>query len=230
VDGTVAFYRHVVDRLPAGAIVLDFGAGRGAAFADKRPVATDLVRLRPKLARRIGIDVDPVVHENPGLDEAHVLSEQNDYRIPLPDASVDAVIADWVVEHLPNPLTSFAECRRVLKPNGLFAARTSNRWHYAYAISWAVGSTILRGLLLRIAQPQRRSDDVFKTHYRANTRRTLRRLLVDAGFSHVEVVSHEAEPTYLMFSRATLLLGWAYGRLAERGFLPSACLFGFARR
>lgn len=220
----------MVERLPAGAIVLDFGAGRGVAFADKRPVATDLVRLAPKLSRRIGVDVDPVVRENPGLDEAHVLTDQNDYRIPLPDASVDAVVADWVVEHLPDPLRSFAECRRVLKPNGLFAARTPNSWYYAYAISRAVGSSRFGTFLLRIAQPRRRSDDIFKTHYGANTTRTLRRLLRDAGFSNVEIVTHEAEPTYMMFSRVTLLLGWAYGRLAQRGFLPRASLFAFARR
>ena len=220
----------MVERLPSAAIVLDFGAGRGAAFAEKRPVATDLVRLAPKLSHRIGVDVDPVVRENPGLDEAHVLTNQNDYRIPLPDGSVDAVIADWVLEHLPDPLRSFTECRRVLKPNGLFAARTPNSWYYAYVISRAVGSSGLGRSLLRIAQPQRRSHDIFETHYLANTRRTLRRLLETARFSHVEIITHEAEPTYMMFSRVTLLLGWAYGRLAERGFLPRASLFAFARR
>lgn len=230
VDGTVAFYRQVVERLPNDAVVLDFGAGRGAAFADRRPVATDLVRLRPKLSRRIGVDLDPVVRTNPGLDEVHVLTDQDDYRIPLPDASVDAVIADWVVEHLPQPLRSFADCRRVLKPNGLFAARTPNRWHYTCAISRAVGSTSFGKVLLRIAQPQRRSDDIFETHYRANTRRAIRRLLRQAGFSHVEIVTHEAEPTYMMFSRPTLLVGWAYARLAQRGLLPRASLFAFARR
>lgn len=226
----MAFYRRVVDRLPAGAIVLDFGAGRGAAFAEKRPLATDLVRLRPKLSRRIGVDVDPVVRQNPGLDEAHVLTDQNDYRIPLPDASVDAVIADWVLEHLPDPLRSFAECRRVLKPNGLFAARTPNKWHYAYVISRVVGSSSLGKRLLRIAQPQRRSHDIFDTIYRANTPRGVRLLLRNAGFTDIEIVTHEAEPTYLMFSRITLLLGWAYGRLAEQGVLPRASLFAFARR
>ena len=225
----MAFYRRVVERLPVGATVLDFGAGRGAAFSEKRPIASDLVRLTPKVSRRIGVDVDPVVLQNPGLSEAHVLTQENDYRIPLPDGSVDAVIADWVLEHLPDPLRSFVECRRVIKLGGLFGARTPNRWHYTSLVSRAVGSTRLGKKLLRIAQPQRRSDDIFETHYRANSPRMLRRLLRSANFSQIEIVTHEPEPSYLMFSRATLVLGWAYGQIAQRGFLPRASLFAFAQ-
>jgi SAM-dependent methyltransferase len=219
----------VVERLPADATVLDFGAGRGAAFSDKRPVAAELVRLAPKVKHRIGVDVDPVVLQNPAVQEAHVLTDKNGYRIPLPDSSVDAVVADWVLEHLPDPLSSFIECRRVLKPGGLFAARTPNRWHYTSIISRVFGSRGFGRVLLRIAQPERRIDDIFETHYGANSARTLRKLLKAAGFSRVEVLTHEAEPSYLMFSRPTLLLGWAYGRLAQKGLLPRASLFTFAR-
>jgi ubiquinone/menaquinone biosynthesis C-methylase UbiE len=193
-------------------------------------VAGDLVRLKPKVARRIGVDIDPVVIDNPGLHEAHILTDHNDYRIPLPDGSVDAVIADWVLEHLPHPLESFAECRRVLKPGGLFAARTPNSRHYTSIISRALGSRGVGRILLRIAQPERRGDDIFTTYYRANTPRKLRSLLRDAGFAQVEILTHEAEPMYLMFNRAALLLGWAYGWLAQRGILPRAALFAFARR
>lgn len=228
VDGTVAFYRAVLERLPDEATLLDFGAGRGAAFAPGRqPVVRDLLRLFPKVVRRIGVDVDPAVLDNPALDEASVLAPAEGGHIPLATASVDAVLADWVLEHLPDPLNSLRECRRVLKVGGLFAARTPNRWHYNYLVSRALGSTRLGKALLRIAQPRRRKDDIFPTYYRANSAKTARMLLLKAGFRHVEAFTHEPEPAYMMFSRLTLLLGWTYERVAHRGLLPRASLMIF---
>jgi SAM-dependent methyltransferase len=229
VDGTVAFYRATFERLRPGVTLLDFGAGRGTGFERHRaPAVTQLLHLAPKVLRRIGVDVDPRVQQNPALDEAYLLKPEDDYRIPLPAASVDAILADWVLEHLPNPLASFAECHRVLRQGGLFAARTPNGWHYSYVVSRTVGSTALGPLLLRVSQPFRAKYDVYPTHYRANTPRTVRKLLAAAGFRQIEVCSHEPEPAYLMFSRPTLLLGWAYERAAHRGFLPRASLFVFA--
>lgn len=229
VDGTVAFYSAVLARLPNNATLLDFGAGRGAAFVDTHTRAVrELLRLSPKVARRIGVDVDPVVRENAALDEAHVLQRENLFRIPLPPASFDAVLADWVLEHLPDPLASLCECRRVLKVGGLFAARTPNVKHYSYLLSRTVGSTPLGTALLRIAQPNRRSKDIHPAYYHANTERRVRTLLRKAGFRQVDTWTHEPEPAYLMFSRATLLVGWAYERIARHGLLPRASLFVFA--
>ena len=229
VDGTVAFYRALLERLAHDATLLDLGAGRGAAFSSARPPAVrNLLHLGPKVVRRIGVDVDPVVRKNPALNEAHVLALEDDYRIPLPAASVDAVLADWVLEHLPNPLASLSECHRVLKVGGLFAARTPNGLHYSYLVARALGSTQFGRILLGIAQPHRHSEDMHRTYYRANTARTVRKLLANAGFLHAEIWTHEPEPAYLMFSRPTLLLGWAYERIARRGLLPRASLFIFA--
>ncbi len=229
IDGTVAFYRALFERLPNNVTLLDFGAGRGAAFTqDRSPTVRDLLRLSPKVRRRIGVDIDPGLPENPVLDEMHVLSVDDDHHIPLETASVDAVLADWVLEHLPNPLLSLRECRRVLRPGGLFAARTPNGRHYSCLVSRALGSTQLGKMLLRIAQPNRRSDDVFPAYYRVNTARVAQTLCAKAGFRTVETFTHEPEPAYLMFSRPTLLLGWAYERFARRGLLPRASLFIFS--
>ena len=41
-------------------------------------------------------------------------------EIPLEDNSVDIVICNQVIEHLPEPLCAFKEINRVLKPGGLF--------------------------------------------------------------------------------------------------------------
>ncbi|SDG31754.1 class I SAM-dependent methyltransferase [Klenkia brasiliensis] len=42
-------------------------------------------------------------------------------HLPVPDASVDRVIASEVLEHVPDDLTAFAEIARVLKPGGRVA-------------------------------------------------------------------------------------------------------------
>lgn len=41
-----------------------------------------------------------------------------DGRLPLPDASVDAVLSTQVLEHVADPGIYLAECQRVLKPGG----------------------------------------------------------------------------------------------------------------
>jgi len=228
VDGTIAFYKAFFARLSTNATLLDFGAGRGAAFTSGRsPAASVLLHLAPKVIRRIGVDVDRCVLENPALDEAHVIIPDDNYRIPLPDASVDAILADWVLEHLPNPLPSLRECRRVLRSGGIFGARTPHAWHYSCMVSRAFGQTRFGKTLLRIAQPNRQGHDIFPTYYKANTRATAEALLLNAGFQDAEALTHEPEPSYLMFSRPTLLLGWAYERLARRGLLPRASLMIF---
>ena len=42
-------------------------------------------------------------------------------HLPVPDASVDRVMASEVLEHIPDDATAFAEIARVLKPGGVLA-------------------------------------------------------------------------------------------------------------
>jgi len=39
-------------------------------------------------------------------------------KTPFPDNSVDFIILDTVLEHVPDPFKVIAECRRILKPGG----------------------------------------------------------------------------------------------------------------
>ena len=66
-----------------------------------------------------------------------------------------------------------------------------------------------------------------------NTRQTVRRVLIQAGFFEEELLTVETEPSYLMFSVPSFLLGVAYERLVNRfPFLSGfrACLFGCFRK
>ena len=56
--------------------------------------------------------------------------------IPLPDASLDAVIANHMLYHIPDRQKAFAEIRRVLKPGGRLYAATNGHNHLRELSAW----------------------------------------------------------------------------------------------
>ncbi len=57
----------------------------------------------------------------------------------LPAGDFDAVIMNHVIEHVPDPVTLLADCRRLLKPRGTLTATTPNidsRGHRRFGASW----------------------------------------------------------------------------------------------
>ena len=214
VDGMVSFYGRINALLTPDATVLDFGAGRGRAqHDDDVPWRGSLQKLRGKCAKVIGVDVDSAVLEHPGLDEAHVLRENE--RLPLDDASVDLIVSDAVFEHVMDAEFVSTELARVLKPGGWLCARTPNRWGYI-----GFGTNLIPNRLhvsvLRYLQPHRKAEDVFPTAYAMNTKRALRRYFPSAEWEHFSY-GHFAEPAY--FGKSRLL--WFLVLLSYR-FTPEA--------
>src|SRR6202167_1575597 len=93
--------------------VLDVGGGNGK-----------LARLLPGLSMRcLLIDLSPTM-----LGLALRPSVRADgARLPVSDASVDAVAALFTLYHYDDPRVPIREARRVLRPGGLFAACSANR-------------------------------------------------------------------------------------------------------
>jgi len=222
-DGTVAFYGRVHALLQPHYRVLDVGCGRGEYAADAVGYRRELRTLKPRCARLIGLDPDPAAAANPFLHEFLQLSGP---RWPLEDASIDFCLADWVLEHVDEPATFFSECARVLRPGGLFAARTSNR-----SSLLGLGSLVLpnrvHASVLRRTRSGRKAADVFPTRLRCNRRRTLQRLLAEHGLRGA-VVFHRGEPTYLHHPRWAYLLELSLLNLAPSQW--SYSLFVFARK
>lgn len=214
VDGTVAFFNRIHALLTPDAVVLEFGAGRGADLHDDPvPYRRRLRQLRGACARVIAADIDPVVLENPFVDEAHVLDGP---KLPLADASVDMIVSDHTFEHLDDPAASAAEFHRVLKPGGWICARTPNRWSYVGLAVNAIPNS-LHVRLLKTLQPGRKAVDVFPTRYRVNSFGALKARFPKSKWLHASYAA-DAEPVYVGSVGVLWWLVRLFQRLTPRPF------------
>jgi len=96
--------------------LLDVGCGQGYVLEHALQRGWDVCGLEPaqvwasKTANRLGVQV----------------WAQRVEDADVPEASVDAVFSDSVIEHLPEPETMLHLARRVLRPGGLFYLVTPN--------------------------------------------------------------------------------------------------------
>jgi SAM-dependent methyltransferase len=125
-----------LDQLPRRDVdVLDYGCGWGG----------ETLWLAPRVRSVVGVDVDEA-----SLDQARracagsavrncrFVSSDNG-RIPLPDASVDAVFSTDTFEHVMDLDVAFAEIARVLRPSGLLVTQFGPLFYspYGYHMQWA---------------------------------------------------------------------------------------------
>ena len=200
-------------------VVLDAGCSRGD------PDLPSLSRGRLYL----GADVDlPGLRANT-LARAVVLAPAT--ALPFADGSVDVLVMKWVAEHLEDPAGAFRECRRVLRPGGALCMLTPN--------AHSVFTLLSRGAPLRFKQVFKgrlfgvHEEDTFPTHYRANTRGALRRLLEPLGFREEQFGFLPGMWTFFIFNRPLALAVRAVERAQWR--MPglraaSAYLMGVWRR
>jgi SAM-dependent methyltransferase len=160
--------------LRAGEVVVDLGSGGGLdVFLASKMVGPE--------GRAIGIDMTPAMiarsRENAqqgGYTNVEFYQSTID-QIPLPDASVDCVISNCVVNLAPDKPAVFREIARVLKPGGRVALSDIALKHElpeAVAQSMAAYAGCIAGAIL--------VED-----YRAG--------LLAAGFQHVEIVDSGAD-------------------------------------
>lgn len=180
--------------------LLDLGAGAGIVAE---------MNFKGKARRVCGVDPDPRVAVNPNLDEGR---EGVGEKIPYADESFDVVVSDNVLEHLDDPVAVFREVARVMRPGGVFLAKTPNRWHYV-----AIGASITPHEFHRRFNEARgrAAVDTFPTRYRANSRSQLAAIAREAGLELVSVDFFEGRPEYLRRWGALYLLGAAYEALVN---------------
>jgi SAM-dependent methyltransferase len=170
--------------IPRDARMLELGAGPGG------PTSQFLAEWSSEL---FAADVSPEVGLNPFPIGAVVFDGNS---LPIADASIDACVSDYVLEHVENPDTHFREVARVLRPGGVYVFRTPNLFHYVpigarLIPNWAhnVLSKRLRGL-------SDESHDVYPTFYRANTERAVKALARRSELTVASLVFKEPAPAY----------------------------------
>lgn len=159
-DGDVRF----LNVLPGGR-VLDVGCGSGEWLSFMRKLGwqaegIDFDEKAVKAARQSGFEV--------GCGAV----EQQHY----PDERFDAVVLNHVIEHVPDPVATLKECRRILKKGGrlvLMTPNSSSLGHSVFKQDW-------RGL-----EPPR--------HLHVFSNQSMRALLEKSGFKKISVHSHIAD-------------------------------------
>ena len=221
IDGTLAFYNQVNALLHPDDTVLDVGCGRGAYGDDPIPYRRQRRILKGKVARVIGIDVDPAGNSNPYIDEFRPITGA---RWPIDNGSIDLCLADNVLEHVEDPPTFFAECQRVVKTGGWACIRTPNIRSY-FGLAARLTPKNKQLTVLDKAKERLNPADTFPTLYRCNTLGCVRRMLASHGFEPV-VYGYESEPGYLSFSGLFYFLGVLYQRLVPERFKVGIHAFG----
>lgn len=163
-------YRHL-PRPGAGVRVLDVGFGDGTFLRNAMQMGWQAV----------GIDTDPEVVANArrsGLDVA----QQDLDALDQPEGSFDVITVAHVIEHVHDPRALVDRCMALLKPGGRLWVETPNIdsvGHERFGADW-------RGL----ETPR---------HLVIFNGRSLRQLLLDAGFENVRDLP-QASPVHAMYT------------------------------
>jgi SAM-dependent methyltransferase len=175
----------VRSHLTASSRVLDLGCGRGGVV--------ELFWRDVKLAAGLDPDAPSLTeHRAEGMPVIRGVGE----RLPFVDECFDMVACLWVLEHLDEPLQTFCEVRRVLRPGGHFIFLTPNTRN-PLMLANRIGKA-LPGLQRRLVPMfyGRAEADTFPVQYRANTVEAIRAHARASGFG-VYDLRVVADPTYL---------------------------------
>lgn len=188
--------RAILANVTPETTVLDIGCGR---------TAPNLSRLKGKAGALYGIDLVAFRNEDPALQ----LFQQSVESMPkIADGSVDLAYSRSVMEHVKDPDAALREIHRVLRPGGHYIFLTPNLYDYASLISYMVPNS-LHPMIVRLTEG-RAEEDTFPAYYKANTKRRVRGLAADTGFT-VERLDYMGQyPNYLAFNRAVFWLGCMY--------------------
>ena len=201
--GTEEFWELIRSHVPPQSEVLELGCGPAnptSQFLSESFVCVD------------GLDVDDTCRRNRHLRCAYVYDGG---CFPIQDAAYDAVVCNYVLEHVENPTQTVREVRRVLRSGGMFVFRTPNRWHYVPLISRLTPHWFHERFANRLRNLSEEAEAPCPTFYRMNSLSTIGKLLTAEGFERLEMRTIEKEPSYGMSVRVLFLLFMLYERIAN---------------
>lgn len=163
---------------------LDLGCGHRVLPAWREREEQSLVRT---VKCAVGLDFDWVSLLKHRSIKIRVRGDVS--NLPFGENSFDVVSANMVVEHLERPAAQFREVLRVLKPGGIFIFHTPNAYGYTTIAARLMPERFKTGLI-RVLDG-RPSEDVFRTHYHANTESQICKLAQETGF-HIKSIRYIA--------------------------------------
>jgi len=203
VDGTTEFFELVRASAPATGQVLELGAG---------PTNDVSAFLADSFAAVDGLDIDEACRDNNHLRNAYVY-DGGDF--PIKDETYDAVICNYVLEHIEKPSETLREIRRVLRPGGVFIFRAPNQWHYISLVARMTPHWFHELVANRLRNLPDEAEDPYPTYYRMNSCRRLRKLFAAADFGQCEMRTIEKAPSYGMSLKPLFLLFMMYERIVN---------------
>ncbi|MBI5093632.1 MAG: class I SAM-dependent methyltransferase [Candidatus Hydrogenedentes bacterium] len=153
-------------------VALDAGCSRGEQ---------DLPSIL-RAGHTVGCDVDMAGLRANRLERDRVAATLD--ALPFPDATFHVIASKWVVEHLNNPVTTFREWWRVLRPGGVAAILTPNAMSVFGLVSRVIPHGVKQWVKERLFGGLK--EDTFPTPYAANTPSRLNAAMAAAGFVPLE--------------------------------------------
>lgn len=180
------FESAIEPHVSLAASLLDAGCGTGQAGI-----------LTVRRARfSVGCDMDEEALRKNRSVSAKVVASLD--RLPFRDGAFDAVVCDFVVEHLERPEEVFCEIARSLCRGAVIAILTPNTRHPAVLATRLIPCVLRRAMKKWIIGNQ--DVDVFRTWYRANTPGHLRHHMDRAGFRMYTLSYCDGAWVYMAFS------------------------------
>ena len=127
--------------------------------------------------------------------------------LPFLSGSFNLVTMNMVVEHLADPVKVFLEIARVLRPGGILVFVTPNRASYFVRLAAVARAIIPKGIAVKLIRylESREPEDVFPTHYRANTRKDVERIMREVGMERVQLTLMRGRPFFFFFLPLSIL-------------------------
>src|SRR5690349_12050243 len=186
--------------------VLDLGCGRGGV--------AEVVWRDVRLAAGVDPDIASLTsHRAAGMPVVRAVGE----KLPFAADSFDVVVSVWVLEHLADPVSTFIEVRRVLRPGGHFIFLTPNLRNPLMVMN-RLGQAIpalQRRLVPRVYG--RDGADTFPVRYRANTERDIKTYALASGL-RVQELRVVPDPTYLAMNGLMFNASVMSERLMPKGW------------
>jgi len=198
-DGTTEFHSLCKRHISEKSKVLEIGAG------PSNKTSAFLLKISKLL---VGLDVDEAVKENNSLSRAYVYDGK---KFPFEDESFEAVVSNYVLEHVEEPAFLCHEISRVLVQGGVFVFRTPNIYHYVPMLSRCLPMWLSNWARNLPAD----AHDPYPTFYRFNSVDKCKHILHSTGFKVLEMSLVEKEPSYGMKSKFLFFPLLAYERIVN---------------